>query len=253
MNIHPLYSSSSGNACRVFNNTTSILIDCGVSMKKVFSQGEFDIDAIFVTHEHSDHVGGAGVVCRKIQCPIYIHPKSYERSKEKIFKKCDDHINFFVGGNTATIGDFKVRGFIARHDSHNGGMGLIVTEIPTDKKFSYLTDTGSVTPQMKEEMAGCDAYFLEAGHDVEMLKTHEQYDQVLKDRILGPFGHLSNDQSIELIDQMLKSNFDDIQWITFGHLSERTNKPELVKQAFYSNFSNFDSIHIAPCDILTIN
>ena len=246
MYIHSLYSSSSGNCTRVYNDTTSILLDCGVSKKRIFTNGDFPIDAIFCSHEHSDHVAGAGVLCRKLKVPIYIHKKSYEPLTEKIFKKCEDYINEFEGGQAITIKDFRISAFSTRHDSKNGGMGYIVKELSTGKYFGYLTDTGSFTKLMKETLQGCDAYFIEAAHDT--------YDDILKDRIMSPFGHLSNEQTMQFIDDVVKENFDKTQWIIFGHLSERTNTPELVKTAFYTKFStqNYNNIHTAPCDILQI-
>lgn len=254
MKIQSLYSSSSGNSCRVFNDTTSILIDCGVSMKKLYTEGEFDIDALFITHEHSDHVGGAGVIGRKLKCPIYIHEESYNQIKDRIFKNCDDLINFIVGGDTVTIGDFEIHAFTTRHDSKNGGMAFTITEVPTNKKFGYLTDTGSITKMMKNKLKNCDAYFLEAGHDIDLLNNYEEYDEILKNRIKSPYGHLSNDQIMSFVDDTVSDNFDNTQWIIFGHLSHRTNTPELVKKAFYSNpkFSDYEDIYVAPHPVLEI-
>jgi len=254
MYIHSLYSSSSGNCTRVYNDTTSILLDCGVSMKRIFANGDFPIDAIFCSHEHSDHVAGAGVLCRKLKVPIYIHKKSYEPLMEKIFKKCEDYINEFEGGQAITIKDFRISAFSTRHDSKNGGMGYIVKELSTGKLFGYLTDTGSFTKLMKETLQGCDAYFIEAAHDIEMLKNNDQYDDILKDRIMSPFGHLSNEQTMQFLDDVVKENFNQTQWIIFGHLSERTNTPELVKTAFYTKFSghNYNNIYTAPCEKLQI-
>lgn len=254
MYVNALYSSSSGNCTRVYNDSTSILIDCGVSMKRIFADGEFPIDAIFCSHEHTDHVAGAGVICRKLKTPVYIHEQSYEPLQERIFKKCEDYINNFKGGNAVTIGDFRITAFSTRHDSKNGGMGYVVKEISTGKRFGYLTDTGSFTKLMKTALHGCDAYFLESGHDVDMLDVCPDYDQILKDRIKSPFGHLSNDQTMEFVDDVIKENFPDTQWIIFGHLSERTNTPEIVKTAFYSKFqqTGYKKIHIAPCKKLEI-
>ena len=255
MYVNTLYSSSSGNCTRVYNGTTSILLDCGVSMKKVFANDDFPIDAIFCSHEHTDHVAGAGVICRKLKTPIYIHNKSYEPLVEKVFKKCEDYINNFEGGHSVTIKDFRISAFSTRHDSKNGGMGYIVKEISTGKRFGYLTDTGSFTKLMKNTLANCDAYFIEAAHDIKMLQESELYDDILKDRIMSPFGHLSNDQTMDFIAEIVEPNFNKTQWIIFGHLSERTNTPELVKTAFYTKFSNnvYSNVYTAPCAELKIN
>lgn len=254
MYIHSLYSSSSGNCTRVYNDTTSILLDCGISMKRIFHEEEFPINAIFCSHEHSDHVAGAGVLCRKLKMPIYIHDASYQPLKEKIFKKCEDYINEFHGGMEVTIGDFRITAFSARHDSKNGGMGYVVKEISTGKRFGYLTDTGSFTKLMKDTLLNCDAYFIESAHDLALLNNSVDYDEVLKERIRSPFGHLSNDQTMEFIAEVVQQNFKKTQWIIFGHLSERTNTPELVKTAFFTKFqtSGYKNIYIAPCKKLQV-
>ena len=250
MKINSLYSSSSGNACRIYNDDTSILIDCGVSGKKVFAEGDFPIDAIFISHEHGDHVAGAGVLCRKLDIPVYIHENSYEPIKDKIFKNCEDNIRFMKGGDRLELGDFSIKAFTSRHDSQNGGLGFVVKEVSTGKTFGYLTDTGSITKMMAEEMKGCDAYFLEADYDTKMLYEYENYDTILKERIDSPVGHLSNDQVMEFIESFI--DLSTTQWIMFGHLSHRTNTPELVKTAFVDKFSNYKNIYIAPHNELEI-
>ncbi|MBC8436923.1 MBL fold metallo-hydrolase [bacterium] len=252
MKVTSLYSSSSGNSCRVFNDDTSILIDCGVSAKKLFAEEEFPIDALFITHEHADHIAGAGVIGRKVGMPIYIHKDSYEPFKEKTFKKCDDIIKDIKGGDRIEIGDFSIKAFTTRHDSRNGGLGYVVTETSTGKKFGYLTDTGSITGMMANELEGCDAYLLEADYDTKSLFEFDMYDQLLKERIDSPFGHLSNDQIMDFIDSHLKKSFSKVQWILFGHLSHRTNSPEMVKTAFNTRFSEFKNIYIAPHETLEI-
>jgi phosphoribosyl 1,2-cyclic phosphodiesterase len=252
MKVKSIYSSSSGNTCHISNDNTSILIDCGVSYKRLMADGEFPVDALFITHEHSDHVAGAGVLGRKVSMPIHIHEHSYEHVQAKIFKKCDELINYIEGGDIVTVGDFSVEAFTTRHDSKNGGLGYIITDTSTGKKFGYLTDTGSITKMMESKLAGCDAYLLEADYDETLLAMYEGYDEILKERIGGPYGHLSNDQIMDCIENCIKDEFDKVQWILFGHLSDKTNTPELVKEAFCTKFPEFKNIYIAPHEELEI-
>ncbi len=252
MKIKSIYSSSSGNTCRIHNDTTSILIDCGVSYKRLMLDEEFEVDALFITHEHTDHVAGAGVLGRKLEMPIHIHKDSYQYVQKRIFKNCDDIINYIKGGDEVEIGDFLVKAFTSRHDSKNGGLGYVITEISTGKKFGYMTDTGSITNMMASELQGCDAYLLEADYDETLLAMYEGYDELLKKRIGSPYGHLSNDQIMDFIDTSIKDNFDNVQWILFGHLSDKTNSPELVKEAFSIKFPEFENIYIAPYEELEI-
>lgn len=224
MFVHSLYSSSAGNACRVYNDETSILIDAGVSYKKLAKiAGEgFAPDALFITHEHGDHIAGAGVLGRKTGCPIYLPQASY-MEKQATFEKCSTH--YIEGGSVTTIGDFEVLAFSTRHDSH-ASVGYVVTEISTSKQFGYLTDTGSFSKLMKKSLHGCDAYLLEADYDLQELEDYEDYADVHKERIRGPWGHLGNDQTLDFIDECI--DLENTQWILLGHLSPRTNSPALL-------------------------
>lgn len=243
MYVHSMYSSSSGNACRVFNKNTTILIDAGVSFKKLqkAAGADFKPDALFITHEHSDHTSGAGIVHRKTKCSIYIPKPSY-MEKRALFN--DYKPNFLAGGHEVAIGDFKIKAFSTRHDS-TACVGYTVTEIATGKKFGYLTDSGSYSRLMEATLKGCDAYLLETDYDDRLLEEYEEYPDVHKERIRSPWGHLSNTQTLEFIENSI--DLAKTQWVLLGHLSPRTNTPETLLMQVKNKFPKYlNKFKIAP-------
>jgi len=232
MKIHSLYSSSKGNACLIYNKTTSILIDAGVSYKKLTEAASKELkpDAVFITHEHGDHIAGAGVLGRKIQCPLYIPQSSY-LIKESKFNNCI--IKHIEGGESVTIGDFIITAFSTRHDSE-ASVGFIVYEKSTKKKLGMMADSGSFGPVMVNALKDCDAYFLEADYDFQSLWDYEDYVQEHKERVDSPWGHMSNQQALDFIEQFI--DLKKVQWIMLGHLSPRTNSPELLQTQLKQRF-----------------
>lgn len=242
MKIKFLYSSSSGNSTIIETADTCIMIDCGVSYKKVKESygGDPPLTAILATHEHSDHVTGMGITARKVGCPIYISQKCFEK-KQHLFEDCV--INYLEGGDTVEVGDFSIFAFSTRHDSENS-LGFVITEKATGKKYGHLTDSGSISKLIKETLVGVNCMFLEADYSEKALETYDGYDPTLKDRIASPWGHLSNEQTMEYIQNNV--DFGKMEWIAIGHLSHNTNSPEMVKTAMEYKLpkGNWDKIHI---------
>lgn len=170
-----------------------------------------------------DHIGGAGVMARKTSAPIYIPEQSY-KVKSDMLKGCV--VNFINGGESIIIGDLQITAFSTKHDSM-GSVGFVVTDLTNGKSYGHLTDTGIVTPIIKEALKTCDAFFIECDYDEESLEKNAEYDETLKTRIRSPLGHLSNQQAIKY----MKNNIDmsKTEFIILGHLSRKNNSIDLLK------------------------
>jgi len=246
MRVKSLYSSSSGNACKIQTDSTTLLIEAGVSYKKLIEAngGQLVPDAIFITHSHGDHINGAGVVGRKTNAPLYMLRESFVK-KEKLFNDCT--VNYIKHGDNIIIGDLEVFVFDTRHDRPS--VGFIITETKTKKRFAYVTDTGAIGKIVKLAISDCDAYLLETDYDEDELEKTAEYDDVLKDRIRSPWGHLGTQQTLDYI----KDNIDleKTSWILLGHISTITNSPELVKVRLKNSIDSkhLNKFYLAPLDI----
>lgn len=219
-----LYSGSSGNCSYIESDNAKVLIDCGVSSKKAGEALQslnvsFDeIDAILVTHEHSDHVKGLEVTCKKFNVPIYANEATFNNIKQNI---PDESKKYFVNNDKFEIKDLEIFPFSIPHDAADP-CGFNV--INNDKKISVATDIGHMTKEIINNLSGSDFVLLESNYEPEMLKC-SQYPYMLKKRILGPNGHLSNEDAGDAISYLVKSG---IKNISLGHLSQHNNFPELA-------------------------
>lgn len=244
MKINVLASTSEGNCTHIQTDKASILLDVGISAKKIFELSGTDLfDAAFISHEHADHIKGLGPLGRKTDIMIYINELSYNRISDKL-DKCN--ITLWKPGTSIKIGDLTVDNFSTKHDSVNS-YGFIVDD--GNKKLGYLTDSGCWTKLMSKHLTGCNAYIIEADYDYDMLMEYDDYDEILKERISSNWGHLGNEQTMGLIKHLNISNPD---FIGFAHLSPRTNTSELVKKAAAKAFPDWDEskFHICPAKFI---
>lgn len=224
-----LYSGSSGNCLFVSSNNTKILIDCGTSCKKIcdglasINSSIDEIDAILVTHEHSDHVQSLGMVSKKFNIPVYANKETWDampKQKEKISK---ENILFFENDKDFHIDDLTIHPFSTPHDAanpcgfniHNG-----------KRKISIATDLGHMDDKIFNNLQGSSFILLESNYDPEILKV-SKYPFHLKQRIAGPHGHLSNATAGKTISALMKK---DLKEVMLGHLSKENNFPELAYQ-----------------------
>jgi phosphoribosyl 1,2-cyclic phosphodiesterase len=227
MIINFLYSGSSGNATLIQSDDkkTNILLDAGLSLKRLKEKFDFDsisLDAILITHEHSDHIAGLGPIGRKYNCPIYLPEPSFEKI-ENLLDKCN--VQLINGGAEININNFEIKSFSTKHDSL-GSLGYTVLDKNVNKKFGFLTDTGVFTKLMIKELSTCNACFIEADYDEEGLEKYAEYDDFLKDRIRSPLGHLSNQKTLNFLIDTL--DLTKLEFVMLGHLSKNTNSPEIL-------------------------
>lgn len=229
MRLCSIASGSSGNCIYVGSDTTNILVDTGISGKKVeFGLNALDLtmkdlDGIFVTHEHSDHVKGLGVIARKCGIPIYATAGTIRAMEENgsLGKMPEGIFHTIQEDVSCKIGDLEVRPFQISHDAAQP-VGYCVHH--GEKKVGIATDMGTYDEYIVDNLTGLDALVLEANHDVNMLQVGS-YPYYLKRRILGKRGHLSNEDAGKLLCRLLHDNMKDI---FLGHLSKENNYEALA-------------------------
>lgn len=224
----PLYSGSTGNSIFVSNGNSRILIDAGLAGKHIekalkdINENPSEIDGIFVTHEHIDHVKGVGVLSRKYNIPIYANENTWDAMSHSIGKIKEHNIKILHGEHT-NIKELDVINFPISHDAIDP-RGYVICS--GNKKACVATDLGHFSQEVKSSIKDCDIILIESNHDVEMLKFGP-YPYNLKRRILSNKGHLSNDDCgraiVDIMDERKKIVF-------LGHLSRTNNYPELAYQ-----------------------
>ena len=220
-----IVSGSSGNCTLVCCNKTKILIDCGISGKKVTAYlndmgiSPCEIDRILVTHEHIDHTNGVGILSRKFNIPIIASEGTW--AGMEIGKISEENQEIFLKNKSMEIGDFKITPFEIPHDAMQPTGYVIEAE---NKKFAVATDIGHITNTVTDNLVGCDAVILEANYDEHMLQTGP-YPQKLKTRISGSKGHLANKDAGNLATYLAKNG---TKHIMLGHLSNENNSPEIA-------------------------
>ena len=229
MKLYSIASGSSGNCIFVGDEQTGILIDVGISMKKVKEGLEAEnlsldrIQAIFVTHEHTDHISGLGPVLRRAPIPVYATAGTVHAIWEKGNMKniSPDLFHIIQPQEEVGLGDMLIRSFSISHDAAEP---VCYTVEAGEKKVGIATDMGNYGDGIIRSLEDCNAVLLEANHDINLLQVGS-YPYSLKLRILGDRGHLSNDASARLIKEILHP---DLRHIMLGHLSKENNFPELA-------------------------
>lgn len=225
-----LASGSTGNAFYIESEKEKFLVDAGLSGKKLdelFSKVQVDpsqLSGILVTHEHSDHIKGLGIIARKYNLPIYANVKTWKAMENQIGKLSVDQKFQFNLGEVKTIGDMDIESFGVSHDAaepmffvfhHNG------------KKVALVTDLGYVSERIKKTVEDADAYIFEANHDVEMLRMG-RYPWSVKRRILGDTGHVSNEDCGLALSDIVGNR---TKRIYLAHLSLDNNMKDLARMS----------------------
>ena len=227
LNFCSLYSGSSGNSLLVQTSNTKILIDVGESAKKVsyalssMEVNPSEIDAILITHEHSDHIKGLGTFAKKYDIPVYSNSRTWDSMPEQSKKISEKNIRFFKIEEDFEIGDLKIHPFKIPHDAANPCGFNIFHE---NKKISIATDIGHMTSNIAHKLEDSCFLLLEANYDPNILK-YSSYPYLLKQRIAGPNGHLPNEDAGKTISFLMNSG---LKQVMLGHLSKENNFPELA-------------------------
>lgn len=248
MRLLNIGSGSSGNATYIGSRNTHILIDAGISRKRINAglnsvDAELkDLSAILITHEHIDHISSLGVLLRSAEIPVYATKETIEQIKrtKSLGSYNEELFQAIVPDRDYIIGDFTIRPLSISHDAANPVCYRAV-ENDSGKSLAVVTDLGHPTEHLCENLDNLDILMLEANHDVRMLEVGP-YPYSIKQRIMGNFGHISNETSGKLIARLLH---DNIKEIILGHVSRENNTRELAKLAVETEIDRSDTCYKA--------
>lgn len=240
-----LASGSKGNAIFVRSGSTRILLDAGLSGRELIRLLESVTpqampQALVISHEHSDHVRGAGIISRKLDIPIYMSEPTY-LSTQKRLGKLKHPVMFFQPGKPFPIGDLKLQPFEVSHDSVDCA-GFVI-ESPDFRRLGIATDLGYATHLVAQRLQNLHGLILESNHDVRML-LDGPYPWQLKQRVRSRQGHLSNEQAVGLFSQVVHGGLGQL---ILAHLSETNNLPELALRGMSEYL---DSIRLPLCPLV---
>lgn len=240
LEVAALGSGSSGNALVVRSATTCLLIDCGFSLKETRARMQTlrasldEVDAILVTHEHSDHLKGVGPVSRKHALCVWTTHGTWQRARDKRFAD----VKVFHAHDSFSIGDIRIDPFPTPHDAaescqfvfESGGL-----------RFANVTDLGACTPHVREKLAGVHGLVVECNYDDAMLRNGP-YPPMLQARIRSDWGHLGNEQAGTLVAEL---DHPDLQYVLLGHLSEQNNTDAVARETLCRYLrSGHERVHV---------
>jgi phosphoribosyl 1,2-cyclic phosphodiesterase len=231
MRFCSLGSGSGGNATIVEASsgvsTSRLVIDCGFSLREFglrlarIGLACDDLDAVFVTHEHGDHIGCAVTLARRHRLPLWMSRGTWRAIGEP---ELPGLLQFARDGQVIDVGDLRLMPYTVAHDAQEP---LQLRCSDGARHLGVLTDVGSITPHLIANLQGCDALLLECNHDRELLAA-SRYPASLKARIGGRFGHLSNDTAAQILAACMHA---DLRHLVAAHLSAQNNSPALARAA----------------------
>ena len=216
-------SGSSGNCMLLSSGETHILIDAGISMRRMeesLRQAGLtmrDVGGVLITHEHSDHISGLKMLVKHYGIPIYA-PRTVASRVSGMQPELEQALSVIEAGRPFYIGAMKICAFHTPHDTDES----VGYRVESGGVFALATDMGHVTDEVEQSLEGADAVLIESNHDVQML-SYGTYPVYLKRRILSDRGHLSNERCAELARRLGESG---VKQIILGHLSRENNTPE---------------------------
>lgn len=240
-----LQTGSCGNAYYVETAGARLLFDAGINgVTAQRRMGEYGLDirdvrALFVSHEHRDHIAFAGVYQRKFALPVHMTRDTRHANRWPLGKL--GAVHYFRSGESVVVGDATVTSVRTPHDAADGVAYVVESE---GKRLGILTDLGHAFDGLAPLLTTLDAAYLEANYDPDLLEDGE-YPYFVKERIRGSAGHLSNDDAAALIDEC---GTDRLRWLTLVHLSADNNHPELALGAARAVVGPNYPLHLAPRD-----
>lgn len=221
MKVQILASGSKGNSTLVETETTKILIDLGINYRQLKNRLDYinlsphDINGVIITHTHTDHIGGVASFVAKTGAKVYSANKNYSELSKVINEENIEIIN-----GSFSLGNLNITIFNLSHDVPV--IGLLIKE--NDTELVYITDTGYINKKYYEQLKNKDIYILESNYDEEML-LNGPYPQLLKQRVIGDSGHLSNKMSAKFLSKVIG---EKTKYIYLAHISENNNTPALA-------------------------
>jgi len=254
-----LASGSSGNCAYLETDDTRLLIDAGLSTRQIrqrllgIGRTPENLSGILITHEHSDHTQGLGVLAARLQIPVYCNRLTKEAIEVQFQARLDYRL--FNTGASFELGDVAVDTFSVPHDACDPVGFLLRTAAGN---IGFLTDLGHATRLVIERVRPSHVLVLEANHDVKMLQDDTRRPWATKQRILSRHGHLSNDAAAQLAEQIVSA---DLAHLYLGHLSSDCNRPELAHRTVSTSLQKLGATHVrveatspdVPCATLTIS
>lgn len=234
-----LFSGSSGNCTYIATSNGGVLVDAGVSAKRIqqaLCEREVDprsIRAVLVTHEHTDHVAGLRVLCKRYGWPVLASEGTLDALVQKGCVEADARLYVVSSDKPITIGEMSVTPFWTPHDSR-ASMGFRFDA--EDRSMAVATDMGYMMPEVMDVLRGCDLLHIESNHDPVMLQNGP-YPYSLKMRILSDRGHLSNDACAAVLPDLVRAGATRI---ALAHLSQHNNTPELAERTACNALSSQD-------------
>ena len=251
MRFQSFQSGSNGNAVYVGSERTHLLIDAGISCKRIteglngIGLAPSDLSGILVTHEHSDHISGLFILAKKFGIPVYGTAGTIEGIKNADKDQVIDSALYheILRDDTFSLGDLTVR---TVHNSHDARDPVAYRLSDGRRSAAVMTDLGTFTQETVDFLAGVNGLLIESNHDIRMLEAGP-YPYVLKRRILGDYGHLSNDRSGALLNCVLHP---ELSFVFLGHLSEENNYPETAYMTVTQSVDAADNdFHASDFDI----
>ena len=236
LEICAIASGSNGNCYYIGNETEAVIIDAGISCKEIVLRMKKNglnptkLKALFITHEHSDHIRGTRGVTKKLRIPVYLTSKTYYGTYNNLRP---DFPNFFNPGDKINVGEFTIHSFLKNHDATEPCSFRVEYK---NKNVGVFTDIGEPCENVTTHLQKCNGLFLETNYD-EIMLWEGRYPWFLKKRVASDSGHLSNVQAYNLLNEHAGKN---LKCVFLSHISKENNTPEIAFNSMQPLTSRFD-------------